>query len=204
MLKAIPVLLMSNNLVDSHIRTAANIMHDGGIIAYPTEAVWGLGCDPYNVEALERVIALKQRDPTKGLILVASSIDQFNPMLTDISPEQRQKLEGSWPGAITWLVPNNGHVPALISGSFSSIALRVSPHPIVQALCNAFGGPIVSTSANPQGKPAAVTASQVRDYFQVSDSKDKANTINAMTEGSVGNRKQPSTIKDLVTDKVFR
>jgi len=197
-------MFMSNTSVEPHIRIAVDIMQQGGIIAYPTEAVWGLGCDPYNVEALERIIALKQRDPTKGLILVASSIDQFTPMLTGISEVQRQKLEGSWPGAITWLVPNNGHVPTLISGSFSSIALRVSQHPIVQALCKAYGGPIVSTSANPQGKPAAVTASQVLDYFQLHRSNDNHNAINAMTEGSVGNHKQPSTIKDLLTDKVYR
>ncbi len=180
------------------IAIAATIMQQGGVIAYPTEAVWGLGCDPFDEHAVRRLQYLKMRDLGKGLILIASNIQQVEPFLTDISAEQRQQLNAAWPGPFTWLVPNNGKVPSWICGRFSSIALRVTQHPDVRALCDRFGGAIVSTSANPQGKPAPHNSWQVHRYFH------QHALLDYIVKGQTGQRRQPSTITDLVTGKVIR
>lgn len=189
------------------IRIAANIMHQGGVVAYPTEAVWGLGCDPNNEDAVHRILELKQRHISKGLILVASTMAQFEPYLTHLSDDQRATLTSSWPGPFTWLVPHHNLVPSWVSGKHASIALRVSKHPQVRYLCDAFGGPIVSTSANPQGKPAATHAWQVERYFLHNTPYSKrahSPELDWVVRGCVGQRKIPSTITDLVTGQVIR
>ena len=175
-----------------------SIMRQGGVVAYPTEAVWGLGCDPHNWRAVDTILALKQRAKSKGLILVAATIEQLTPYLTLISSEQRQVLEESWPSATTWLVPKNSAIPDWVCGEHSSVALRVSQHPYVYYLCEAFGGAIVSTSANPQGKPAPRQAWQVQRYFHCDTRLDNIAT------GSVGTNTRPSTIIDLVSREVVR
>jgi L-threonylcarbamoyladenylate synthase len=180
------------------ITIASNIMHQGGVIAYPTEAVWGLGCDPYNEQAVRNILALKQRDVAKGLIMVAASIEQFEPYLSHLNHEQRNTLLQSWPGPHTWLVPQNNTLPFWVYGNHTSVALRVSNHPVVRELCKAFGGPIISTSANPQGKPAPTQAWQVHRYFHHFPQLDW------MVKGSVGANAQPSTITDLISGKVLR
>ena len=134
------------------IQRAAQLLHTGGVIAYPTEAVWGLGADPFNSAAVDRLLALKQRSIDKGLIIVAANIEQLESYLLTLSSQQREQLETSWPGPITWLVPNNNMFPPWICGRYTKVALRVSRHPVVQSLCLAFGGPIVSTSANHREK----------------------------------------------------
>ena len=176
----------------------ASVMHQGGVIAYPTEAVWGLGCDPYNASAVNRILTLKQRDPAKGLILVAANIEQFAPFLEGLSKAQMEQLASGWPGPITWLVPNNGTVPQWVTGDFSSVALRVSAHSYVKYLCEAFGGPIVSTSANPQGKPAPRQLWGVSRYF------NKAPELNYIVKGCVGSRLIPSQIKHLIGGEIIR
>ncbi len=176
----------------------AHIILNGGVVAYPTEAVWGLGCDPFNEEAVNAILSLKQRHVSKGLILVASSMEQFTPFLTDISDTQRQQLEDSWPGPFTWLVPNNGSIPKWVSGKHRSVALRVSNHPYVKALCDAVGGPIVSTSANPQGRPAPTHAWQVHHYFH------HHRLLDNIAKAQVGSSTKPSTITDLESGKVIR
>ena len=178
------------------LRRAVDTMLQGGIIAYPTEAVWGLGCDPSDEQAVERILQLKHRSVDKGLILVAAHIDQFAPLLTDIDASQRHILAASWPGANTWLVQNNGLIPPWIGGQHTSVALRVSAHPVVAALSQRFGGPIVSTSANPQGRPSAKTAVAVKKYFP--------HGIDAMAPGQVGQHKAASAIRDLNSGVIIR
>lgn len=189
---------MPHSYYSPSIAIAAKIMHQGGVIAYPTEAVWGLGCDLYNEQAVNNILTLKQRDPSKGLILVAASIEQFAPYLEHLSQTQRETLEASWPGAFTWLVPHNNMLPHWVHGRFSSVALRVSANPYVRDLCHAFGGPIISTSANPQGKPAPRHAWQVNRYFH------NAPLLDYIVKGRVGNNTQPSTITDLISRKTIR
>ena len=138
------------------ITRAAHLLLCGGVIAYPTEAVWGLGCDPRNEGAVLRLLALKQREVDKGLILIAADEAQLAPYINMAALEdaQRDAVRGSWPGPNTWIVPASTHAPAWITGMHSGIAVRVSAHPTVIALCNAFGGALVSTSANRAGEPA--------------------------------------------------
>lgn len=189
---------MPTKTYNPSITIANNIMHRGGVIAYPTESVWGLGCDPYNEMAVQSILTLKQRDVAKGLILVAASIEQFEPYLAHLSDEQRHILSQSWPGPFTWLVPHHHTLPFWVHGNHTSVALRVSQHPIVRELCRAFGGPIISTSANPQGKPAPKQSWQVHRYFHHSPQLDW------VVKGSVGQHAQPSTITDLISGKVLR
>ncbi len=173
-------------------------MHQGGVIAYPTEAVWGLGCDPFNEEAVCRLLSLKKRSPDKGVILIASHIRQFDFILKDLSKPQLSTLQQTWPGPVSWIVPVNNSIPYWISGNHSGVALRVSNHPVVKALCDNYGGPIVSTSANTQGHLAAKTGWQVRRYFKRNPHLD------FITQGVVGNRTKPSQIFDLLTQAVIR
>ncbi|AXY42553.1 Sua5/YciO/YrdC/YwlC family protein [Halomonas sp. JS92-SW72] len=180
----------------SHIAHAVAALHRGGVIAYPTEAVWGLGCDPDNDEALARLLRLKQRDPAKGVILVAASIAQFAPWLEGLPLELHAPLAASWPGPNTWLVPDNGRSHGLVRGGHDRVALRVSAHPLVVALCEAFGGPIVSTSANIASEPPAMSAEEVRGVF--------GDGLDAIVEGELGGLDRPSTIRDLVTGQLMR
>ncbi|MFC3114602.1 Sua5/YciO/YrdC/YwlC family protein [Cellvibrio fontiphilus] len=178
------------------IQFAARQMRLGGVVAYPTEAVWGLGCNPFDELAVTELLALKDRPVQKGLILLAANIHMFDPFIDHLNDLQRQKLKNTWPGPVTWLVPNNGLVPYWISGNFTSVALRVTDHPVAAGLSRAFGGPIVSTSCNPQGREPARDAHQVHRYF--------GNQLAAITTGTVGKRKNPSEIRDLLTGDVVR
>ncbi len=179
------------------IQRAADLLAAGEVIAYPTEAVWGLGCSPFNEQAVLRLLALKQRDYEKGMILVASDIEQVEDLIKPLTAEQQTRLRDSWPGPRTWLVPDIEHqIPQWVKGQYSSVAIRVSDHPLVQGLCRAFGGPIVSTSANPQGKIPALHQWQVRRYF--------GDSLAAITPGVVGKNTKPTEIRDLLTGQLIR
>ena len=177
------------------LHRAAQIIRNGGVIAYPTEAVWGLGCDPWNERAVQRILDIKQRPAHKGLILVAADIGQLAWLLQGLPPEQLQRLEDSWPGPNTWLVPHHARVPTWISGRHASVDVRVSDHPLVQALCR-LTGPLVSTSANPTRHPAATSRLHVEQYFH--------NQLDFVLNAPLGHRQQPSTIRDLPTGQVLR
>lgn len=179
-----------------HLRLAVRQLRAGGIIAYPTEGVWGLGCDPDNSDALRRLLALKQRDPAKGLILIAASEAQLAPRLAPLTAAQQAALAATWPGPVTWIVPHNDTVSPLVSGYSSGVAARVSAHLVASALCRAFGGPLISTSANPSGLPAATSALTVRRYF--------GRRLDYLLPGALGGRHGPSEIRDLLNDKLLR
>ncbi|MGE4535247.1 L-threonylcarbamoyladenylate synthase [Halomonas sp.] len=178
------------------IEHAVAALRRGGVIAYPTEAVWGLGCDPDDDAALTRLLRLKRRAPAKGVILVAGRIEQFGEWLEGLPLELHAPLAASWPGPNTWLVPDNGRSRALVRGDHDRVALRVSTHPLVAALCDAFGGPIVSTSANIASEPPAMSADEVRAIF--------GDGLDAIVEGELGGLERPSTIRDLVSGRVLR
>ena len=177
------------------VQQAARVVQAGGVIAYPTEAVWGLGCDPWDELAVARLLALKSRPMEKGLILVADDIRQFDFLLEDLPDIWQERLAGSWPGPNTWLVPHQGRLPQWITGQHASVALRVSDHPVVRELC-ALTGPLVSTSANPAGRPAARSRLRVEQYFP--------RQLDKVLGGALGGRKNPSLIRDLITGDVIR
>ncbi len=185
------------------LRDALKALYHGDVIAYPTEAVWGLGCDPFNAEAVDRLLALKKRPLHKGLILVASQAAQLGPLLDGISDTQQQLIgsatlsaQPSSARATTWLIPHHGAIPHWISGGRDTVAVRISTHPVVWALCEAYGGMIVSTSANPSALQPALTQLKARCYF--------GDGVQAYVAGRLGANSAPSIIKDLVTGDVLR
>jgi L-threonylcarbamoyladenylate synthase len=178
------------------IRRAAQLLIQGGVVAYPTEAVWGLGCDPGNPRAVANILALKNRDVDKGLILVGADIAMFEPYLTLTTSRQRELMASTWPGPVTWLVPDNDFAPPWITGGQKSLAIRVTGHPVAAALSHLVGGPIVSTSANPQGLPAALSLTKIKAYF--------GNNLDAIASGLTGHSDKPSEIRDLLSGQIIR
>ncbi|NWB90225.1 L-threonylcarbamoyladenylate synthase [Pseudomonas agarici] len=177
------------------VQEAAREVRAGAVIAYPTEAVWGLGCDPWNEEAVDRLLAIKNRSVDKGLILVADNIRQFDFLFEDFPQAWLDRMASTWPGPNTWLVPHQDLLPEWVTGQHDTVALRVSDHPLVRDLCSLVG-PLISTSANPQGRPAAKTRLRVEQYFR--------SQLDWVLGGNLGGRKNPSLIRDLATGKVVR
>lgn len=177
------------------VQQAAREIRAGAVIAYPTEAVWGLGCDPWNEEAVYRLLAIKGRSVDKGVILIADNIRQFDFLFEDFPETWLDQMASTWPGPNTWLVPHQNLLPAWITGQHDSVALRVSDHPLVRELC-ARAGPVVSTSANPQGRPPARSRLRVEQYFR--------GQVDVVLAGALGGRKSPSVIRDLRSGEVVR
>ncbi|MFE0501214.1 Sua5/YciO/YrdC/YwlC family protein [Lysobacter soli] len=171
-------------------KDAAAALRRGGVVAYPTEAVWGLGCDPFDEAAVTRLLAIKQRPVDKGVILIASARSQFDGLLDwdALTAPQRETVLASWPGPNTWIVPTLPRVPRWITGSHDGVAVRVSAHPDVIALCEAFGGPLVSTSANLAGEPPAFTREAL-------DPRVLA-LLDGVTTGETGGLASPTAIRD--------
>ncbi len=178
------------------LQAAVTALRRGGVIACPTEAVWGLSCDPNNEGAVAHLLALKGRPVAKGLILVAATEGQIEFLLSDLSAHQRETLAKGWPGPVTWLLPHGGRVPSWICGEHATVAVRVSAHPVVSALCAAWGGPLVSTSANVAGARPAREAYQVRRFF--------GRGLDYLLPGRVGAAARPTSIRDLRSGQIFR
>ncbi|MFT5295970.1 MAG: L-threonylcarbamoyladenylate synthase [Colwellia sp.] len=178
--------------------SAKEAYYQGGIIAYPTEAVFGLGCDPDNLQAIEKLLSIKKRSPEKGLILLAASYSQLQPYIDDnkISQDQRFNMLSRWPDGITQLVPKNIQINDLLTGKFSTIAVRITSQPDVVALCNKINKPIVSTSANLSGQEPAKTWQEVEETL----SKE----IDFIIKGNTLGYTQPSKIIDALTGETIR
>lgn len=179
-----------------HIKRATQQLNAGGVIAYPTEAVYGLGCDPFDAAAVYRLLAIKNRPVSKGLILVASELSQLEYLLAPLSDAQRQELNTVWPAPVTYVIPCHEAVPHWLRGDFDSLAVRVSAHPTVQALCQQFGGPIVSTSANESGREALRSISAVNRRL--------GGYVDYVVPGTTNPAAQPSEIRDLASGAILR
>jgi L-threonylcarbamoyladenylate synthase len=167
----------------------------GGVIAYPTESCYGLGCDPRNPKAVRRVLALKQRSVAKGVILIAANARQLRPYLAAISPELQNRMRATWPGPHTWLVPAAQDCPAFLRGHHDTLAVRVTAHRQAADLCRQVGMALVSTSANLSGGKPAKTADQCRRLF---------GKRVLVIPGRIGARRRPSTIQHLITGEIIR
>jgi len=163
-------------------------------VAYPTEGVFGIGCDPANPTALQKLLDVKARDPGKGLILIAASIEQLSPWIAPLSDAQRQRIGSTWPGPVTWVVPARDNVPSLISGGRNTLAARVSAHPPVIELCSEAHSALVSTSANRSGEPPARHPDQLTQL----------DGIDAYLDAPVGNLSSPTPIYDLRDGALLR
>ncbi|MCL1079292.1 threonylcarbamoyl-AMP synthase [Parashewanella spongiae] len=177
---------------------AIPVIQSGGIIAYPTEAVYGLGCDPDNLAALNRLLILKDRPWQKGLIIVASDWEQLTDYVdfAKMTDEQMTEAKSKWPGPVTQVMPAKASVSSKLKGSFNTIAVRISAHSIVQQLCQSLGKPLVSTSANLAGEPPALSIEQIEHVFE--------HQLDAIILGELGNQNQPSRIIDVLTGQVLR
>ncbi|QOW24734.1 L-threonylcarbamoyladenylate synthase [Lysobacter sp. H23M47] len=180
------------------LQSVVRALRQGGVIAYPTEAVWGLGCDPFNQAAVVRLLDIKQRPVAKGLILIAGALAQLDGLVdwSALAAERCVEVRASWPGPHTWVVPATASVPRVITGDHDSVAVRVSAHPTVVALCAAWGGVLVSTSANLAGRPPATCIDQLDPALLA--------RIDGVLTGDVGGRASPSTIRDARTGAILR
>lgn len=178
------------------IGQAVQCLRLGKVIAYPTEAVYGLGCDPSDENAVRRILTLKERPESAGLILIADDFRRFEPFIEPLSEELEARAMSAWPGPVTWLVPKSEFVPSWLAGAHQTIALRIPDHPVCKALCETFGGAIVSTSANPRGQEPALSAGSVDAYF--------GSALCGTVRGDLGSGDRPSEIRDLVSGRVLR
>jgi len=184
--------------MDASLNDAVTALRAGGVIAYPTEAVFGLGCDPRNAAACARLFALKQRPATQGVLLIAATFEQVAPFI-DLAATPAQAIErarASWPGPHTWIFPRAPGTPSWIAGTHAGIALRVTAHPPAAALCNAFGAALVSTSANRHGASPALSADEVRGAFGAE--------LDAILNGTVGGLERPTPIRDAISGAIVR
>jgi L-threonylcarbamoyladenylate synthase len=178
------------------LRLAAHYIASGGIVAYPTEAVYGLGCDPWNAAAVRRLLRIKRRPEHKGLILIAAEPAQLGPFVEWLDPGRTVVVLGTWPGPVTWLLPANSRTPRWLTGDHDTLAVRVTAHPLAADLCRSAGRALVSTSANLSRHPPARTALQVRQRI--------GSGIDYILVGACGGRAGPSTIRDGKTGAVIR
>lgn len=178
------------------LRRACEVVWSGGVIAYPTEAVFGLGCDPLEVSAVKRILAIKMRDASKGLILIGAGVEQLLPYLAPLNHAVRAKLETSGLRPVTWVVPAAHDIPSWISGGRSSLAVRVTRHPIARGLCEATGMALISTSANCSGRPPARSALQARSHLR--------SQVDYIVPGATGLLRRPTEIRDALTEHVLR
>ena len=181
---------------NSHLNRVINVIKSGGIIAYPTESVFGLGCDPFNQKAVKQLLLLKQRPVEKGLILIASHIDQILSLIRPQKANDLARALKTWPGHHTWVFPKSDRAPSWITGNYNSLAVRLSKHPTVLQLCNRLGHALVSTSANISNQQDLNSIKAIKLTF--------GDKIQCYIDAPTGNKKMPSTIRDAHTLKIIR
>ena len=177
-----------------HLRCACRVLTGGGVIIYPTEGVFGLGCRFDDAEAVEKVLGLKGRGFHKGLIVLVNSISQVRKLL-DLRHVDSKTLGASWPGPVTWVIPASRHAPGWLTGGQPGLAIRLSAHPLVRHLTDRVG-PMVSTSANPSGRAPARTLLHARRYFP--------RGVDYFLPGELGDASGPTEIRDALTGRVLR
>ena len=180
---------------DSALHAAVKVLRRGGVVAHASESVWGLACDPFDDAAVAKVLAIKGRDAAKGLLLIAADAGVFAPEIDGLDEATKQRILASWPGAVTWVVANH-RFGQWITGGRDTVAIRVPGHEQARSLAQAFGGALVSTSANRTGRPAARTALEVESRL--------GDAVDYLLPGTVGGRRSASRIVDAVSGEVLR
>lgn len=183
-----------DNSYYQHIDQAVSCIRAGGVIIYPTESMFGLGCDAFNQQAVNKILAFKQRSHSQGLITVAANIDQVKAITTGLTGEDYEKLDKLWPDNLTWLLPKSPIVPGWISGKHETIAVRIPDHRVPRDICKLFANPIVSTSANISGQSP---------YKTIEDA-NKLAELGYVVPISPGSYQQASTIRDFFTKTSYR
>lgn len=176
-------------------RHLAAYLKRGGVIAYPTESCYGLGCDPSNRRAVQRILKLKRRPQRKGLILIASHYRQVAPYIQPLTPVEQARLQADGAQAITYLMPVKPSCPRWLRGKHDTLAVRLTAHSFARNLCRSVNQALVSTSANRSGMRATKTYAECQRIFGKSV---------WVLRGNVGKRKRPSTIKAWGGDRIVR
>ena len=177
------------------IKAAADVIRKGGIIAYPTETLPGLGCLARSEAAIKKLLKIKKRTAEKGLILLASKLEQLEPWLAPLDSKLQQKLLLPATTPTTWLVPPSAKTNPLVQGKHDKLAVRITTHPVARELCDLVGETIISTSANIAGEPAAKSLDEISPTI--------IEQLDLLLIGPEGNRK-PSKIRGLVSDQIIR
>ncbi|MGX5203283.1 L-threonylcarbamoyladenylate synthase [Aliikangiella sp. IMCC44632] len=186
---------LSAGLSQWQFNRVAQVLSQGGVIAYPTESVYGLGCNPYNESALSRILQLKQRPAHKGLIILVSQLEQAEPLIQPLTQAQRDMILQPNDRATTWLIPKQDSVSPLLSGASNKLAVRLTSHPFAKMICELTQQPLVSTSCNKAGKSELTQYSAVRNHWQ--------NLVDKVVRGECGGQR-PSRIIDLINHRVLR
>lgn len=177
------------------LRRAWRAVQQGGVIAYPTEGVFGLGCNPFDATALRRLVEIKGRDARKGFIVIANCAEALAPFIVFPNSAVRERVQASWPGPVTWILPARGHLHPLLTGGRRTLAVRVTAHLPTAALCR-LTGPLVSTSANRSGRPAIRDCLRCRTVL--------GHWLDAVAPGACGDLSGPTEIRDALTGQVLR
>ncbi len=178
------------------IKKASNIVKNGGVIVYPTEAVYGLGCDPLNPCAVGKILDIKNRRIDKGLLLITANIKHIMAYIHKPQTDKINAILLSSETPTTWLFKAAENVPYWLTGNHPTIAIRLTQHPIAKALCTQLGHPLVSTSANISTKPPIVRKVLAYKHFY--------KKVDYIISGSVGNHNSPSEIRDAASGQILR
>ena len=165
------------------------------VFAYPTEGVWGLGCNPFSEKAVKKLINLKKRPKNKGIIVLAGSLQQLLPFTQHLSEKLKKRMNSKWPGPHTWLVPSSSDIPKWLIGPTGLVALRCSNHQTVIELTESLNMPICSTSANISGQEPAKNLDEIRTFF--------GNKV-LIIEGELGGLKKPTPVQNLESKEWLR
>jgi L-threonylcarbamoyladenylate synthase len=178
------------------LHEALRMLSDGGVIACPTETVYGLSCDPFNAAAVLHLLALKRRSITHGLVLIASDFSRLEPLLLPLNPGLRKRVATPGGSPVTWVLPCLPEVPAWLRGRHDTLAVRITTHPLAKALCRQWDGPLVSSSANRHGRNPACNALMVRKAFD--------GQLDCILHGDTGKTRTPSRIRDGISGRILR
>lgn len=180
----------------AQLQQAAELILSGGVIAYPTEAVFGLGCNPDDEQAVNRILKIKQRSYRQGVILIADKFERFKRYLEPVDQETELKIQSRWPGPVTWLLPASKDCPSWVRGDHEKLAVRVSSHPECQQLSALTAMPLVSTSANRHGEEPGRTADEVNNAL--------GDEVDMVLDAATLGYDQPSEIWDAVSGERLR
>ena len=183
-------------MIFATVAETANILQNGGVVAYPTESCYGLGCDPGNIGAVRRILRIKRRNKRKGLILIADHVCRLRRFLMPLGPDLNSEIFVSWPGPYTWILPAKPNVSPWIRGEHHTIAARVTRHLYARSLCRAAGMAIVSTSANRSRRSILRSATAVDAEF--------GDEIDCIMQGTIGFARSPTVIRDGMSGDIVR
>lgn len=179
------------------LKKAVAALKNNELVAYPTEGVYGLGCRLNALDTIERLIKLKQRPREAGFVVIGGSYQQLSALMSSTLHEDAQRrLQESWPGPVTFIVPASKRLPWLVNGGRRTVALRQTAHPVAKALCKTLGEPIISTSANIHDQTPARSAKEVTAMF--------GDHVDYILKGPIGSLSGPTEIRDLWSNDIIR